>query len=140
MKFTDLILHTVSKLLVFIILTVAIFLFFAGHHSPGGGFVGGLVTACALLLLYMAFDAETVRQIVPVDFKVIACIGVIIAVTTGLLGLLNDEPFLSQSFGTVSLPLVGETELATAVLFDLGVYFAVLGTAIVITLSISGER
>lgn len=140
MKFTDLILDTVTKLLVYIILTVAIYLFFAGHHTPGGGFVGGLITACALLLLYMAFDIETVQQMIPIDFKNVAALGVLIAVLTGLSSLFFDQPFLNQSFGIVDLPLVGEVELATAVLFDLGVYLAVVGTAVVIILSISEER
>lgn len=140
MKFTDLILDTVTKLLVYIILTVAIYLFFAGHHTPGGGFVGGLITACALLLLFMAFDLETVEQMIPVDFKVVAALGVMIAVLTGLGSLIFEEPFLTQTFGVVDLPIVGEVELATAVLFDLGVYFAVVGTAVVILLSISEER
>lgn len=140
MKFTDLILDTVTKLLVYIILTVAIYLFFAGHHTPGGGFVGGLITACALLLLFMAFDIETVAQMLPIDFKNVAALGVLIAVLTGVASLLMDQPFLNQSFGTVDFPLVGEVELATAVLFDLGVYLAVVGTAVVILLSISEER
>lgn len=140
MNFTDLVLKTVTKLLVFVILTVAIYLFFAGHHHPGGGFVGGLITACALVLLYMAFDLETVNQIIPVDFKVVAASGVLLAVLTGTASLISAEPFLTQSFGNVNLPILGETELSSAVLFDVGVYFAVLGTVITIILSLSEEQ
>ncbi|WP_274622839.1 MnhB domain-containing protein, partial [Sinobaca sp. H24] len=43
MKINDVILQTVTKIVTFIILTFAIYLFFAGHHNPGGGFIGGLV-------------------------------------------------------------------------------------------------
>ena len=50
------------------------------------------------------------------------------------------EPFLFQIFAEVDLPLFGPTELATAVLFDLGVYFAVIGTTITIILSISEDQ
>src|SRR5690554_1746087 len=140
MKFTDVILQTVTKLIVFIILTVSVYLFFAGHHNPGGGFIGGLVMACAIVLLYMSFDIHTVRQIIPVDFKFIGALGVFIAVISGTGALLFDLPFLSQNYYYVTLPLFGKTELATAVLFDVGVYLAVLGTAIMIILSISEDN
>ena len=42
MKINDVILRTVTKAVVFIILTLGVYLFFAGHHAPGGGFIGGL--------------------------------------------------------------------------------------------------
>ena len=46
-----------------IILTFWIYVFFSGHHEPGGGFIGGLITSSAIVLLAMAFDVRTVRQI-----------------------------------------------------------------------------
>ncbi len=139
MKSNDVILQTVTKIVTFIILTFAIYLFLAGHHEPGGGFIGGLVITSALTLLYLAFDIETVREGLPVDFKVVAAIGVFIAVATGMGSLLFDQPFLSQTFGYFNLPIFGKTELATAVLFDLGVALAVVGTGVTIILSISGD-
>ncbi|GIQ69101.1 Na(+)/H(+) antiporter subunit B [Xylanibacillus composti] len=140
MKFTDIILQTTTKVLVFIILTYSVYILFAGHHNPGGGFIGGLITASSLVLLYMAFDVQTVRKIVPFDFKRVGAIGVIIALLTGTSALLFGAPFLFQTFSYVDLPVFGTRELATAVLFDLGVYFAVIGTAITIILSISEDR
>ena len=69
MRINDVILRTVVRFVVFIILTLAIYLFFAGHYSPGGGFIGGLVIASAFVLLYLTFDIEKVQQGIPVDFK-----------------------------------------------------------------------
>ncbi|MEG6522286.1 Na(+)/H(+) antiporter subunit B [Desulfotomaculum sp. 1211_IL3151] len=139
MKPNDVILQTVTKVVTFIILTFAIYLFFSGHHEPGGGFIGGLVVTSALTLLYLAFDIETVREGIPVDFKIVAAVGVLIAVATGMGSLLFDKPFLSHGFGYFNLPIFGTTELATAVLFDLGVAMAVVGTGVTIILSISRD-
>lgn len=139
MKFTDIILQTATKIVVFIILTYSVHLFFSGHHNPGGGFIGGLVTASAIVLLYMAFDIHTVNKGLPIDYKWVSAIGVFIAVLSGVFAIFFDVPFLSQTFGHYPLPLFGETELATAVLFDFGVYFAVIGTAITIILSIGED-
>ncbi|ARK31346.1 Na(+)/H(+) antiporter subunit B [Halalkalibacter krulwichiae] len=140
MKQNDVILHTVTKVSTFIILTFSIYLFFAGHHNPGGGFIGGLVTASALVLLYLAFDLETVREHIPVDFKKVAGVGVLIAVLSGVGSLFVDAPFLSHTFDYFDLPVFGKTELATSVIFDVGVALAVIGTAMTIILSISEDE
>ena len=140
MKPNDVILHSVTKIAVVIILTFSIDLFLAGHHHPGGGFIGGLGVASALTLLFLAFDIESVRANMPIDFKVLAAVGVLIAILTGMGGVFFAQPFLSQTFGYFNLPIFGETELATAVLFDLGVAMAVIGTAVTIILSISEDQ
>ncbi len=140
MKPNDVILHSVTKITVVIILTFSIDLFLAGHHHPGGGFIGGLGVASALTLLFLAFDIESVRENMPIDFKVLAAVGVLIAILTGMGGVFFSQPFLSQTFGYFDLPIFGETELATAVLFDLGVAMAVIGTAVTIILSISEDQ
>lgn len=140
MKANDMILQTVAKIAVFIILTVSVYLFLAGHHQPGGGFIGGLFTGCAIILLYLAFDLKTVEAGFVIDFKVLAASGVFIAVATGMISLLFGKPFLSQAFGYFHLPIFGKTELATAVIFDIGVALAVFGTALTIISSISEDE
>ena len=139
MKFTDVYLQTATKILVFIIMTFSIYVLFAGHNNPGGGFIGGLITASGLILLYIAFDLQSVRDIIPVDFKKLAATGVLIAVLTGVVSLVLDVPFLSQTYTYVDLPFLGETELASAMIFDLGVYLTVLGTTMTIITSISED-
>ncbi|WP_449538981.1 Na(+)/H(+) antiporter subunit B [Ferdinandcohnia sp. Marseille-Q9671] len=136
----DVIIRSVTKVAVIIIFTFAINLFVSGHHHPGGGFIGGLTFSAALVLLFLTFDIETVRKNLPLDFKVVAAIGVLIAVGTGLGSLLFDAPFLTQTFGYFELPVFGKTELATAVLFDVGVALAVIGTSLTIIMSIGDDR
>lgn len=140
MKSNDVILRTVSKVLVFIILTFSWYLFFAGHNNPGGGFIGGLMTASALVLLAIAFDTNTVRKVIPFDFRKIAATGLLIALLTGTGSFVFGAPFLSHAFGYFELPIMGKTELATAVLFDLGVYLAVIGVTMTILMTIGEDR
>ncbi|MDF2838060.1 MAG: monovalent cation/H+ antiporter subunit [Paenibacillus sp.] len=140
MKFSDVILQTAAKILVFIIMIYSIYILFAGHNNPGGGFIGGLITASALMLLYLAFDVETVREIIPFDFKIIGAVGVMLALLTGFGGVLFGVPFLTQVYEYVNLPLLGKTGLGTAFLFDLGVYLAVIGTTVTIIRSISEDQ
>lgn len=140
MRFTDNILREASKVLVFIIMIFSIYILFAGHHNPGGGFIGGLITASALLLLYVAFDVDAVQEIIPVDFKIVGAAGLLLAILTGAGAMLFGVPFLTQAYTYVNLPLFGETALATALLFDLGVYLVVIGTTMTLIRSISEDE
>ncbi|THE10562.1 Na(+)/H(+) antiporter subunit B [Bacillus timonensis] len=136
----DVIIRSVTKVAVIIIFTFAINLFISGHHHPGGGFIGGLTFSAGLVLLFLTYDIETVRKNLPLDFKVVAAIGVLIAVGTGLGSILFDAPFLTQTFGYFELPVFGKTEIASAVLFDVGVALAVIGTSLTIIMSIGDDR
>lgn len=139
MKNNDVILQTVTKVVVFIILTFGVELFLAGHNNPGGGFIGGLVLSSALVLLYLVFDIETVHKGIPVDFKIVAAVGVLFVVGTGLGAVIFGGSFLTQTFGIFNLPVFGATELGTVVLFEIGVALTVVGTVVTIILSISED-
>lgn len=139
MKSNDVILQTITKVVVFIILTFGVELFLSGHNNPGGGFIGGLVLSSALVLLYLVYDIETVHKGIPVDFKKVAAVGVLFAVGTGIGAVLFGASFLTQTFSYFNLPVFGDTELATVVLFEIGVALTVVGTVVTIILSISED-
>ena len=127
-----LILVTVSKLLLPMALLVAAFLFLRGHNEPGGGFSAGLVTGVALILQYIAEGSAVTRTRLPWDRLGLIGAGILIALLTGVGSWLFGYPFLTSTFSYVSLPLIGTFELASAMLFDLGVFLAVVSTVLLI--------
>ncbi len=129
-----LVLMTLSRLLLPLALLISVFIFLRGHNLPGGGFIAGLITAVALALQYIASGVAWVEQRLPLNYQRMAGAGVLIATLTGLGSWVFGRPFLTSAFGHFELPLVGEFELATAMLFDLGVYLTVVGsTQLVLT-------
>lgn len=126
------ILTSISMALLPLALLVSAFIFLRGHNQPGGGFIAGLITAVALILLYMARGVEWAQHRLDFPFQPVAVAGVATATLTGLGSWLFGQPFLTSAFGHFSLPLIGEFELATALLFDLGVYLAVVGATLMI--------
>ncbi|MEH7440876.1 Na(+)/H(+) antiporter subunit B [Bacillus sp. JJ1122] len=132
MKTNDIILQTVTKFTLFVIILFSIHLFFAGHYHPGGGFIGGLMTSGAIVLLLLAFDIKTVKAILPVDYIKVIAVGLLFSVGTGVGGLIMGMPFLTHAFTYVDLPLLGKTSLHTAVLFDTGVFLVVIGVTMTI--------
>ncbi|GFE76906.1 monovalent cation/H+ antiporter subunit A [Novosphingobium sp. TCA1] len=116
-----------TRLLLPLALLVGMYIFLRGHNQPGGGFIAALVFSIAILLQYLAsgFDWTDARRRIG-EHQLIG-LGVLITVATGLGSLLFGAPFLTSSFGYFHLPLIGEFELATAMLFDLGVACVVVG-------------
>ena len=116
-----------TRILLPLVLAVGIYIFLRGHNQPGGGFIAALVIAIAFLLQYLAsgFDWTDARR--KVGEHLLIASGVLVAVATGLGSMLFGANFLTSSFGYFNVPLVGEVELATAMLFDVGVLLVVFG-------------
>jgi multicomponent K+:H+ antiporter subunit A len=130
------ILAVIAQILLPLALLVSVYIFLRGHNQPGGGFIAGLITAVALILQYMARGHDWTRERLPISYPVVAVSGLIIAVATGLASWLFGYPFLTSAFGHFHIPLIGEIELASAMLFDLGVYLAVVGATLMILINL----
>ena len=126
-----LMLQVAARLVLVLALAVSAYIFWRGHNLPGGGFVAGLVTAAALLLQYMARgqDEAEARLGGHTDSRYTRWIasGLGVAALTGVGAFLFGQPFLTSAHGHPTVPLLGELPLATAALFDLGVYATVVG-------------
>lgn len=139
MKANDVILQTATKVVFFIIFLFSIHIFFAGHFAPGGGFVGGLLTTAAIVLLLLAFDLKTVQEILPFNFMYIVGIGLLLALGMAAGSFVFNVPFFTHAFGDYYLPLFGLTSLHTAMIFDAGVYLVVVGSTITMIQTIGGD-
>ncbi len=119
-----------ARLLLPVALMVGVFLFLRGHNLPGGGFVAGLVFAIAMMLQYLAEGEERTfaRQRVP--YLAMMGAGVVTATATGVAAWAFGQPYLTSWHGYVTLPPLDKFELATASLFDLGVFLCVLGSVL----------
>jgi len=141
MKFTpnDLIHHRVVQGIFFFILLFSFYIFWVGHNAPGGGFIAGLMSAGAVVIVYVTFASRLkIKELLSL-FTYFIPLGLLCAVGCGLGATVFGYPFLTHTFGHFSLPFFGEIELATAIIFDLGVYLTVLGGVIVIVISIGGH-
>jgi len=111
-------------------LLVAAYLFLRGHNQPGGGFVAGLITSVALIVQYLANGITWAEHRLNVRYYQIAGAGLIVAAATGIASFVFGAPFLTSAHGHPQLPLIGEVPLASAALFDLGVFLTVVGAMV----------
>ncbi|MFB6069882.1 MAG: MnhB domain-containing protein [Halanaeroarchaeum sp.] len=153
---TTVIFRTITKVTVPIVLLVSVALFLQGHNRPGGGFIAGVLTASGIALIYIAYGldfmeeavlgrevedtVEHLRHGVVTDYRRTFAIGLGIAAGSGMTSMLFGVPFLSQNYVILEhVPLYGEVELASAVIFDFGVYAVVVGSLLTI-LSVVGSE
>jgi multicomponent Na+:H+ antiporter subunit B len=135
----SLILRTIARPMLPVLLLFSLFLLLRGHNLPGGGFVGGLVAAAAVLLQMLAQDARAARRFLIVEPRVLIAAGLGLALLSGLVPALWGLPFMTSRFVHVNLPTGGALELGLPTLFDTGVYLVVLGVVLLIVLSLAEE-
>ena len=132
----SLILHRVTRVIIHILLIFSIFLLLKGHNEPGGGFIAGLMASVSIVLVYLTYDIEPVKRFMPISYPAMIALGLFFATGMGLGGVVLGYPFLTQTFDYFQIPLVGEIELATALIFDIGVFLTVVGATLLIISSI----
>jgi len=127
-----------SRVMLAFALMVGVYIFLRGHNQPGGGFIAGLVVAIALIMQYMASGLAWAERRARLDYHSTIGAGVVVAGLTGVGAWLFDLPFLTSGFDYFHLPLIGEFELATAMLFDVGVFLCVVGAVMLALSRLSG--
>ena len=131
-----LLLESISQSLLPLALMVSFYIFLRGHNLPGGGFIAGLVTAVAFILQYIAHGSHWISERLTINYRKIIAVGIAIALFTGVGSWFFGRHFMTTWFDYFDIPFIGEIELASALVFDLGVYITVVGSTLMILASL----
>jgi multicomponent Na+:H+ antiporter subunit A len=121
-----------AQLLFHAVLMLSLWLLFAGHNQPGGGFVAGLLAGSAIALRYIAGGINEVRGLSRFRPWTVLGVGLLIAAVTATLPVLFGHSVLEVAHKTVTLPLAGAVKLSSALVFDVGVYITVIGMVLMV--------
>jgi multicomponent K+:H+ antiporter subunit A len=127
------------RLLTPVAAVVAAYLFLRGHNQPGGGFVAGLVLSIAFFAQYMVGGTLWVEAHLPLRVIRWIAVGLLLVLATGLGSWWFGFPFLTSHTMHLTLPLVGEVELASATFFDAGVFAVVVGSTLLILTALAHQ-
>jgi multicomponent Na+:H+ antiporter subunit B len=111
-----------------LLIALSLIVLYRGHNFPGGGFIGGLLAASAILLYVLDEGwarVEKARRLAPSN---LIFAGLLTALSSGLPALFLGLPFMTGLWlPALKLPVIGKIALGTPFLFDVGVYLAVIG-------------
>ncbi|QWW68786.1 Na+/H+ antiporter subunit B [Rhizobium sp. WYJ-E13] len=130
-----LIFRTVAPFITALMLLFSVFILLRGHNEPGGGFIGGLIAASALAIYGIAFGVQAVRRAIRFHPLAIAGFGLLLSCCAGMLSIFFAVPFMTGLWVYPTIFGV-EVPLSSVMLFDLGVYFVVLGAVASIALAL----
>lgn len=127
----SIILQGATRFLVALLLLFSIYMLLRGHNEPGGGFIAGLIAAAAFILYALAWGIDSARASLRVRPARLAAGGALLAALSAVPGALQGRPpfsgvwlFIGGGTGDKGLPL------STVLLFDTGIYLAVLGSVL----------
>ena len=129
----------IMRLLFPVIGTTAVYLFMRGHDLPGGGFVAGLTMSVAFILQYMAGGTRWVEDRLTILPVIWMGLGLAFALAIGVGAWLFGSPFLTSAFTYADLPVIGRVPLASALIFDLGVFTLVVGATVLILIALAHQ-
>jgi len=118
---------------------IAAYLFMRGHNAPGGGFVAGLVIAIAFIMQYLVAGPAWVEAQLRLNPVRWTGMGLLCAALTGVGAIVMGYPFLTTHTAHLSLPVVGEIHVPTAIFFDAGVFAVVVGATLLILIALAHQ-
>ncbi len=137
----SIILQIATRYLKTIFLIFAVIALWQGHNHPGGGFIGGLIASLATVYSSIAYTNKTIRSRIKVKPTYFIGIGLICALTSLLPSILLGSPIMKGYWVVFDMPVFGLIKLGTPLIFDIGVFFTVIGITLMFlfTLSINEE-
>jgi len=130
------ILQTATRLMVGLIVIFSVYLLLRGHHEPGGGFAAALVAGTGFALFAIAEGPGKVREAIRLPTTRIAMLGLGLATLAGLPAIILGRPFLTGVWWTLGPPNDAAMVIGTPLIFDIGVFLAVLGSILSIILAL----
>jgi len=135
----SILLEIIVRVLFHSVMVVSLYLLFAGHNLPGGGFAGGLVAGLGLVMRYIAGGRWELGAAAPTDAGRLLGAGMAIAVLCAMVPMFfGFAPLQSFTFEG-ELPVIGHWEFVTSTIFDVGVYLVVIGLVLDVLRSLGAE-
>ncbi len=129
----DLIVKTTCRMIMPFIQIFGLYVIAHGHHSPGGGFQGGVILGASMILYAIAFDLRSALKRMSERFTALLCtLGVLIYAGTGALSLLYDANYLDYSaLATILRADPVSARSHSILIVEIGVGIAVMAVMVV---------
>ena len=135
----DLIIRTSVRIMVPFIQLFSLYVLAHGHYSPGGGFQGGVLLGASFLLMALAFDLKTSKELFPPKVIMTASnVGVLIFAGIGVACALLGGYFMDYAAFAKVIPMaIPDWRYLGILLVEVGVQIGVACIMLVLYWEIS---
>ena len=134
------ILQIAAKHIRWLMLLFAIIALFRGHNYPGGGFIGGLIAALGIMFSGFAYNSKKARNMLRIQPEVYIAMGLMMSLLSILPSVIKKTTLMTAIWLQLPLPVLGDLKLGTPLLFDIGVFFTVIGVTILFFFSLTQKE
>ena len=131
------ILQIAARYLKWILIVFAVLALFRGHNNPGGGFIGGLMAGLAIVYRGFAYNAFQIKEELKDRPEKYIALGLATILLSFLPSLLMNATLMTGIWFTLPLPFGEGLKLGTPFLFDVGVFFTVIGVTLMFVFSLT---
>lgn len=131
------ILKIAAKYIRWLLVFFALLALLRGHNHPGGGFIGGLLAALGIVFNGFAFDTKQAQEKLKIQPEGYIILGLLMILLSFLPGMIKKATLMTGTWLKISLPYWGELKLGTPFLFDIGVFFTVIGVTLLFFFSLT---
>ncbi|WP_439185219.1 MnhB domain-containing protein [Carboxylicivirga taeanensis] len=134
------ILQLAARVIKFLLILFALIALYRGHNYPGGGFIGGLLAALSIIFYSFAFNWQEAIKKLKVKPTTYILWGLLLIVCSILPSLLFQQDVMKGFWISIPLELTDPLKLGTPLLFDIGVFMAVIGVTLVFFFTLIKSR
>lgn len=136
----SIILQIAAKYIRGILLFFAVLALLRGHNNPGGGFIGGLLAALSIIYYGFAFNTEKIKERMIIKPNIYLAFGLLLVLLSFIPSIVNNITLMQGVWLKINLPLLGELKLGTPFIFDIGVFFTVIGVIFLFFISLTNKE
>jgi multicomponent Na+:H+ antiporter subunit B len=122
-----------------LLLSFAVYALLRGHNHPGGGFIGGLLAGLSIVMKGFAFSIEQIKNQMKFSTQGFMGTGLGLILLSSIPSMLSGKEFMTGRWLVIPLPVIGELKLGTPLMFDVGVFFTVIGVILMFLFSLKKD-
>ncbi len=134
------ILQIASKYVRWMLIIFSVIMLVRGHNLPGGGFIGGLLAGLSLAYKGFAFTPSIFEKEMKIRPEIFMALGLTLIFISLWPGAVLEGTLMQGIWFTIQIPFTEGYKFGTPFLFDIGVYFAVIGVTILFLFSLSDKK
>jgi multicomponent Na+:H+ antiporter subunit B len=134
------ILQIASKYVRWLMVIFSIIILLRGHNYPGGGFIGGLLAGLSIAYKGFAFTPELVKENIRIKPEGFIGLGLCFVLFSIWPGVIFGTALMEGVWVSIPFPFSAGIKFGTPFLFDIGVFFIVIGVTLLFLFSLTHEK